>query len=680
MTDPRRHSWPSLAPDSSAVAAAAKTLRSYDVFDTVITRLVGDPSSAFLLLGQALVADGLWPLSAEQFAVARSEAETRARRHAAPREVTLASIYRELARSYNLEATVADQIADREIQIERRLIRAVPATLGELERARGAGDTVGFISDMYLPHAVLREWLASVGALRGREPLWLSSEHGVTKGEGGLFDVVRAAQAEPPKRWIHKGDNLWADIRAPGRRGIEAQHYVECNLTPSETLMEAAAVETCGMASLFAGAARWTRLARPACADPVLNDVAANVAGPVLYAFVLWVLREARRRGLRRIWFMARDGQVMLPVARTIASRLGLDLELGYLYGGRQVVRVASLVAVDDEALEWMMGAAGVMTVQAVLDRVGVSLAAVRHVAASLGLPERDIIGWQRLPELKRFLQHPDVAPLILAEAAARRAVVLDYFRACGLMGDASCAVVDIGWKGNVLRSMVQLIGLEQASRHTFLYFGLYAHPKGCSRVPIAGYLFDVAETGQFGCGSDIPSMTTLMEIFCQADHGQVMHMARSAEGFAPVCRAPEAGPVGSRWQVAAFQSAVARFAETLPIEELPSAAYVDLRALCDRLLRRLVTAPSADEVALLAPIAFVDDQGGSAPQPFAHSYGWAQLREAFRNGEAWPKQGLNWWVAGAVMLTPPLMRWCLRAAAKAGRTRARWRGQSKWH
>ena len=142
MTDPRRHSWPSLAPDSSAVAAAAKTLRSYDVFDTVITRLVGDPSSAFLLLGQALVADGLWPLSAEQFAVARSEAETRARRHAAPREVTLASIYRELARSYNLEATVADQIADREIQIERRLIRAVPATGIGIRASSMKGTTV----------------------------------------------------------------------------------------------------------------------------------------------------------------------------------------------------------------------------------------------------------------------------------------------------------------------------------------------------------------------------------------------------------------------------------------------------------------------------------------------------------------------------------------------------------
>lgn len=642
-------------------------IRSYDVFDTVITRIVGEPTSVFLLMGHTAVAQGLWSDTAEQFALARVSAEGRARQHCMPQEITLAHIYRELSRAHHLSALQAESLAELELATERRLIRVVPAATRQLERARGAGCTVGFISDMYLPHDVLRGWLVELGVLHAGETLWVSSEHGVTKSGGGMYDAVRAAHPQAAADWVHMGDNEYADIHPAAQRGISTDHYVECHLNLSERLMERAAIETGGLSSLFAGASRWTRLNRPADTDAALNEVAAGVAAPLVYSFVLWILLEAKRRGLSRIWFMARDGQVMLPVARTIADRLGIDVELGYLYGGRQVVRVASLTAVDDAALEWMTGGAGVMTLQAVLDRVGLQQADVQRVAASMGLSFTAPIGWEGVARLKDFLRHSEVAALILKEAAARRAVVLDYFRSCGLMGDEGCAVVDIGWRGNVLRSIVDLVGEAQAAKHTFMYFGLYAHPRGCEAVPKVAYLFDVDGGERLGTGNDIPSLTTLMEIFCQADHGQVMGIERRGEQFAPVCRPMETESSSSRWDVAKFQAAVVEFADTVPIGEVRLGG-TDLRGLCDRLLRRLATTPSAEEVSLLAPLGFVDDQGGSEPQPFAHAYGWRHLRDAYRNGDAAPNLGLNWWRAGARLLTPKWINWSMRVAGKAGR------------
>ncbi len=642
-----------------------RAIRSYDVFDTVITRIVGEPTSVFLLAGHAAVAQVLWSGTAEQFALARGSAESRARHHSAPYEVTFAHIYRELARSYDLSVLQVGRLAEVELATERKLIRAVPAVARELERVRGAGYTVGFISDMYLSHDVLYAWLEELGVLHSGEALWVSSEHGLTKYGGGMYDAVLAAHPHAAGDWVHKGDNEYADVRPAAQRGIGTDHYVECHLNPCERLMERAATETCGLSSLFAGASRWTRLNRPADTDVALNQVAAGVAAPLVYSFVLWILLESKRRGLTRLWFMARDGQVMLPVARKIADRLGLDIELGYLYAGRQVVRVASLTAVDDAALEWMTGGSGVMTLQAVLDRVGLPLAAAQHVATAVGLPSAGPIGWSRVALLKDFLRHPEVEALILKEAAARRVVVLDYFRSCGLMGDNACAVVDIGWRGNVLRSIVDLIGEAQASKHTFMYFGLYAHPKNCDAVPKVAYLFDVDGAQRVGTGDDIPSLTTLMEIFCQADHGSVMALERRSGEFAPVCREPESS--ASRWDIPKFQAAVVAFANTVPINEFTFTG-VDLRGVCDRLLRRLATSPSRDEVALLAPLGFVDDQGGSEPQPFAHSYGWQQVRVAYRTGNARPGLGLNWWAAGAASLTPKPIMWAMRLAAKVGR------------
>lgn len=649
-------------------------IRSYDVFDTVVTRIVGEPTSVFLLMGHTAVAQGLWSGTAEQFALARVSAEGRARQHSKPHEVKFVRVYRELARSYLLSEWQARNLAKLELATERRLIRAVPAAARELEHVRGASYTVSFISDMYLPHDVLYEWLVELGVLHAGETLWVSSDHGVTKADGGLYDAIRAAHPRAAVDWVHKGDNEYADVHPAARRGIGTDHYVDCHLNLSERLMESAATETRGLSSLFAGASRWTRLNRPADMDVTLNQVAAGVAAPLVYSFVLWVLLEAKRRGLARVWFMARDGQVMLPVARTIAARLSIDVELGYLYGGRQVVRVASLTSVDDAALDWMTGGAGVMTLQAVLDRVGLRLTDVQHVAADMNVPTAAPIGWAEIPRLRGFLRHPEVEALILKEAASRRAVVLDYFRACGLMGDEGCAVVDIGWRGNVLRSIVDLVGEAQAAKHSFMYFGLYAHPRGCESVHKVAYLFDVDGDQRLGTGHDIPSLTTLMEIFCQADHGSVMAVERRSGEFAPLCRATE--PSASRWDVAKFQAAVIKFADTVPIDEF-SLHGADLRGICDRVIRRLATTPTAKEVALLAPLGFVDDQGGSEPQPFAHAYDWRHVRDAYRNGDAAPNLGLNWWGAGARLLTPTLINLFMRVAARAGRARLKRRSRN---
>ena len=646
-------------------------LRTYDVFDTCITRIVGEPVSVFRLLGQDLVQQSLWKGTAEQFASARVEAETRARIHTSPREVRFSEIYEELQSAYALAPSEAEQMAGRELVLERTLLRAVPGILEELDKVRSEGCTVRFISDMYLPHETVQSWLLELGVMRADESLWISSRQGATKGDGGLFDLVRSGAGGEIGSWTHAGDNAWSDVAVPVSRGIAGRHIDLCHLTASERVMEHAAAETCGLASLLAGAARWARVSRPKAVDLTLNDMAADIGAPVIYAFVHWVLLEARRRSLKKIWFMARDGQVMLPVARIIAERLGLaDIELGYLYGGRQVVRVASLVGFDDRALDWLTGGAGVMTLQAVLDRVGVSVSDVRSVAEALGLPAEGTIGWDHVSTLKTFLQHPDVAPLILAQAGERRSTVLDYFRECGLIDGGPCAVVDIGWKGNVLRSIVDLIGAEAASRHTFMYFGSYAHAQGCERVPKVAYLFDVRGHRRFGVGDDIPSMTTLMEVFCQADHGQVMQMRREAGRFVPQCRPADDTSGSSRWNVPDFQRAVVRFAEAVPIERF-SETPVDLRSTCDRLLRRLAVDPTAAEIDLLASIGFVDDQGGSQPQPFAHAYRWSHLRLAYRSGESRPRLGLNWWSAAAAALTPPVIRWCMRLAAKAGRMRA---------
>ena len=648
-----------------------KKLHSFDVFDTVLTRLVGKPASLFVLLGHRAVLAGHWTQSPERFAIAREAAESLARAQVHPREVTLQRIYCELAFAHALAPTAISDIHTLEQQLEGALLRAVPAAQVAVRAVRDAGHRAVFVSDMYLSRETIRAWLAREGLLDSGDDVWVSSESGVTKASGALFNEVRLGSSVNVAQWRHTGDHPQADVAVPRSIGIEAQLWSLCVLTRYEEQMERHTAGTGALSSLLAGAARWVRLSHPQtnAAQATLRNIAAGVAGPVLWAFVTWVLRRAQSEGLRRIWFTARDGQVMLRMARRIAPRLGIEIELGYLYGGRQVVHLAGLHTIDERAIKWLIGGAGAVTAAALLERVGLEPDAVAEALTRYQIPLEGPIGWSRTQSLEGFFRDPAVAAVVLAKASERRDDMRSYFGACGLMGGEACAIVDIGWRGSVLRSMFDILGAEAAAQHHFLYFGLFARPADVPEARMSAFLFDNAGAPMVGTGHDVPSLTAAMEIFCQADHGQVIHVERRGEVHVPRLRAV-APSAPTLWDIGYFQSCLEAFAESVLVD-LAIDADADLRPMCDQLLRMLMAAPDALEARVLGSVQYVDDQGGTTSQPFAHAFRAADCRSSFRNGQ-FPQKTLAWWEEGAWALTPEPVRLLLRAARKVGAMRRR--------
>src|SRR5262249_47569159 len=161
----------------------------------------------------------------------------------------------------------------------------------------------------------------------------------------------------------------------PRRRGLRVEPYLAANLNRYEALLEAHAGASGGMSSLLAGASRLARLSVPARFPRgiALPDVAARVAGPTLPAYLLRVLRRAQAARLRRLYFISRDGQILHEIARRIAPRLRVDLELRYLYGSRQAWHLPGVTKPDAKQLEWAMDQTDDLTVGDVLSRVGLS-------------------------------------------------------------------------------------------------------------------------------------------------------------------------------------------------------------------------------------------------------------------------------------------------------------------
>ena len=656
----------------------SSSIRSFDVFDTALVRLVGHPTSLFLLVGTVLARTGRLNLSAEQFAALRVKSEADARRATSAEEVTLDLIYRQMAFGLGLSPDEVGRFIPVEIELEQALLRAVPETQESIRRARKMGQRIVFVSDTYFPPETINGWLEHFEVATSQDRLFASSARGKTKASGNLYRIVMEEEKLQPREIVHTGDHTVSDVAVPKSLGIQAQHFPGCSLSAFERMMEEGAAATAGISSLFAGASRWLRLSGGVTDEDgaARRDLVAEVAGPVICAFVLWVLHRAKAHGLKRLLFVARDGQIMLKVARILAPKIGVDVEMSYIFAGRQVVNLAGLKTVDDRAIDWIVETAEILTIDDILERVDLKQSDVAAELENHGLPSSGLIGAANVEALRRFVADPKVTARILRAGAQRREELRGYLASCGLMDGYRCGVVDIGWRGRVLQAISEIIGGEHALQHVGLYFGLFGKPNAAIARNMETFLFQIDDDGTRGTGHDIPSLAYTMEIFCQGDHGKVLSVRKNGNGYAPVLRSPET-MCGPTWRVPQFQNLVEDYARTLAVD----AAYysfVDLRGMCDRLLRRLLRRPTLQQARVLGGFHYNDDQGGAVAQPFAAAYRLSDAWSTLRAGN-FPKKSHVWWEYGALALTRPWLRKTLRLVCLIGRARLNSFGASRF-
>lgn len=70
-------------------------------------------------------------------------------------------------------------------------------------------------------------------------------------------------------------------------------------------------------------------------ASPPWRRVTAFISAPLLYGFCSWVMEQAHKKGLKRLYFLARDGYAMHKLCRMIAGKRAYDIKCSYLYASQ---------------------------------------------------------------------------------------------------------------------------------------------------------------------------------------------------------------------------------------------------------------------------------------------------------------------------------------------------------
>ncbi len=642
-----------------------RRIASFDVFETVLVRTVGEPSAVFLLLGRQLSSQGKIALEPAAFAAARLHAEQRARRRHPGVDTTLRTIYEELGQALRLDGGSLEQLLAAELALEDRLLRAPEWATSLLEEVRRQEARVIFISDSYLPREFLEHALGSRGLWQPGDGLYISSEYdGANKRSGRLFELVIAAEGVPAGAITHVGNHLIADSQRARTAGFQTRHHAVGNLQPDEELLERHRIATGGLVSVLAGASRLARLSAHElrARDAVIRDVAATVAGPTLIAYVLWVLTEASRQGLHRLYFLAREGQVLLEIARRLAPKLGCDIELRYLHVSRQSLNLAAVHEISFDELGWALTNVETNSVRTLLQRLGIEPTEVADELAALGLP---MSTWDEVPPVasrRQLLEQLIDGTLrsALEDGLSRgRELVVRYLQQEGVLEPRKIGLVDTTGAGSQLRALAHLRRAQglTAPVSMLFYRKLPTVPVTNEGDTLLAWYEDQVE--ELGCGLP-PGRAALIEVFAAADHGTVLGYELSGNLVRPRL-APWADQIGS-WGLSLMRQTIFDMAEHLLLDPELVDLKADLREAVRDVMARLWSSPTAEEAAVWGRFPFEGTSGEDAGEPLARPY---TMREVLAGSLAGSLPVDNWyfWRDASEALSPPPVRGGIRAA-----------------
>ena len=448
-------------------------------------------------------------------------------------------------------------------------------------------------------------------------------------------------------------------------------------LNQYEQTLESWSTATAGLSSIMAGASRSARqaMAAPSPRDEELCDVAAGVAAPLLAGYVLWVLQRAHDADLKRLYFVSRDGQILLEIARRLSHRLKSSCELRYLYASRQAWWVPAASALVSEQLEPFVTETGHVSLRTILARLSVEPEEIGDGLKGLGFRESD---WSReltaraREELRAIIRDGILRQIIERSTAPKRELLLRYVKQERLLERTDWALVDLGWRGTLQKALGVTLANSGAGRPRGFYFGIITNPflgivnasLEASCGPMEAYLFD--ERSRRGIDTGAPEAAHMVEVFCTGTEGAVIGYEERAGQVAPVLSAPINRPALEAG-LSVVRQTISRFSEELALSSEGVSLDADVRPATAAILKTFWETPSPAAAAAWATFPFELNLAQAESTRMATRFSWRDVADVFRTGVL----GRNvWrpWVAGSLAITPAPVRLALQVGTPAGR------------
>jgi hypothetical protein len=413
-----------------------------------------------------------------------------------------------------------------------------------------------------------------------------------------------------------------------------------------------------------------------------LKRIACNVVAPLLTSFVTWVLSDARERGIERLCFVSRNGQIFFKIAKILRS--DGDPECRYIYGSRQAWYLPSVIEVNYESLDWAWPVGMSRSGDDILRRLEINTKEVRLELSRRGFDSKRLK--QKLDNesfclFRSLVLKKPLSLAVLDRARYQRMLTQNYLRQEGLFDAKSWALVDVGWTLKSQHTLSQvLVNAGYKEKVIGYYLGV-----GNNHVPIheCGPCYPFVTPP----GSDLKSLFTstwffklstiilIEHLFAIADHPTACGYQEVDGHIEPVFKRDE-----RHADVLAFgrnmHEAVLRYIREFKVSPPAEFGNAEFRVRALAAMGDFCMHPRTDDVNFVAWLPTNKDQShenchvSQLASPLSITDIWAMLSyEMFPHHEAFFAQHFAW-IAGSVAISKTHIRFIYRALNRLNQIR----------
>lgn len=385
---------------------------SFDVFDTLITRMVNKPSDIFNIVEKRY--NDMHP---ERKIYGFLKDRTEAERKISKSVPTINCIYAEMRNKYS--ETTLTELMNIELEVEYEMCVPLLDMKEVYDYCLEKRKHIIAISDMYLNHEQLKRILDKCGYTHF-DNIIISCETGYEKNTGNLFRELKGKNA------VHIGDSWKADYLGAVKGMVKPIHISRYPRGNEMTNIR--------------------KISQYLNNGNYFENLGSSIIAPLLIAFSYWLDKELEQANISKVYFLSREGKIMKEV---FDMMLGSKYETRDLYISRRVLTVACYCMLQIDSLGEMLDYFRIKknsTVKDVIEYLELELDSV--LAPYAGINIYKLIDNENIySDLDDQLMKMSQREAILAKA---------YFEQELLKG--SIAIVDIGWKGTMQKCLCQFI------------------------------------------------------------------------------------------------------------------------------------------------------------------------------------------------------------------------------
>ncbi len=605
---------------------------SFDIFDTVLERDIDPPDEVKLIVARKLCRtlsdDYNLQYTVDELMRIRNEIEYALRRQCLDNgrdfECKFSDLAARLAR--HLCAEHAEQLTERiinhELETESEVLSVKKDMAVILSWLNNQNIRVIAISDMYLDQSHLHHIFAQKGLTAHFDHIYVSSESGIGKHSGRLFEYVLTQEGLQPSELLHIGDNRHSDYRSPARMGIHCIHFNDkSSIRRLQTLR---AYNRLATKNPYWRGRYLLQIIRPAKSQGFYYDYGYSILGPIYATFILGTIEAIKKNNITHVYFLAREGELFMKLFRLILPDFFEPHQIpetDYLY----VSRRSTSPAAAHSGLTYEAAIVPLFNPKqrgwySICNAFGLPADQFIDIAKKHGYSniEQPIYDWKS-GQFKTMLNDPEFQHRVKQHTHDNHNLLYRYLDQHGFFAQKKVAVVDIGWNGSIQKFLEDAFGNHNNYPHVFgLYMGFIGGIQHChnhDKNTIVGVLCD--ERGKPRPQDVFSRFEEIFEEGARALHPTTIGYRKSDDNsqIEPVFQTDagqdRAAELRANTHIEQFQAGIIDFtSEFARAIDLTGYGFDDIKPFILTLAERAIVFPTPEEIDKLMQLGHAEDFG----------------------------------------------------------------------